>query len=426
MFNRGGQDDLKNKITAAGLEVVMTDLLPPEQADQEAQKIDLAALVNDLIAQAISARASDIHIEPQEDRVLVRFRIDGMLREIMTLPWSLKFPLAARVKIMANLDIVEKRLPQDGRIKIRFAGRDIDLRVSTMATMFGEKVVIRIHDKSVQKHKIDQLGFSAEDLCRYRQLIKNSHGMILITGPTGSGKTTTLYATISELCSQEKNIVTIEDPVEYVLKGVNQTQVNPGAGITFAIGLRAILRQDPDVVMVGEIRDQETASIAVRAATTGQLVLSTMHTIDAPGALTRLIDMGVEPFLISSSVLCIVSQRLVRLCCEFCREAYEPAGDSPERMLLDAENGGAVCLYRSRGCEHCGYTGFKGRTGIFEILPLTAEIRRLVGKKASSDEIRKTATEQGMITFREDGIKKAMMGVTTLSEVMRVTYSDLV
>ncbi|MEW6276615.1 MAG: ATPase, T2SS/T4P/T4SS family [Bacillota bacterium] len=381
-------------------------------------------LVDSIIARAIRVRASDIHIEPQESKVLVRFRQDGLLREVVVLSPQSRLPLISRLKIMAGLDITEKRLPQDGHIQIKFAGRDVDLRVSSLPTIFGEKIVLRILDKGSSLLPIEALGFDDYNFTRFINLLRHSGGMILITGPTGSGKTTTLYAVLNKLRTPALNIQTIEDPVEYVLEGINQTQVNVKAGLTFAAGLRSILRQDPDIIMVGEIRDRETAEIAVRAATTGHLVLSTLHTSDAAGALTRLIDMDVEPFLVASTVLGVVSQRLVRLLCPHCRQSYQPSPDAPERMFAGTSLPNEVTLYLPGGCEHCDQTGYRGRISIQEVLNVTGGIRNMINQKCSAGEIKRRATQEGMITLRQDGVQKALRGITTLQEVMRVAYSE--
>lgn len=427
-------DALKKAFTLSGLEKAFTEV-PAGTEAAEMQVLDLAAerpegsegplvrLVNSLIVQAVNEKASDIHIEPQEKKVLVRFRRDGLLREVMTLSPQIRLPLVSRVKIMAGMDIAEKRLPQDGRIQIKLGGRNIDLRVSSMPTIFGEKIVLRILDKSVGIMPIDELGFEEYNLSRFLNLLRHAYGMVLITGPTGSGKTTTLYAVLNRLRSPELNIVTIEDPVEYVLEGINQTQVNVKAGLTFAYGLRSILRQDPDVIMVGEIRDRETAEIAVRAASTGHLVFSTLHTNDAAGALTRLIEMGVEPFLVASSVLGVVAQRLVRVLCPSCRQKYAPAPDAAERMFMGAAPTDDVTLYAPGRCARCDQTGYLGRVSIQEVLTVTKSIRSLVNQKLPADEIKRRAKEEGMVTLQQDGIGKARRGLTSMQEVMRVAYT---
>lgn len=381
-------------------------------------------LVNTVIRQAINDKASDIHIEPLKEQVRVRFRIDGLLHESSVLPKSALSSLVTRLKILANLDIAEKRLPQDGRFQIRYGKKEVDLRVSTLPTVFGEKVVMRLLAKSTNILKIDQLGFEQRNLQVFSGVIRHSYGMILITGPTGSGKTTTLYAVVNELNNKERNIVTIEDPVEYVMPGVNQTQVNNKAGMTFAAGLRSILRQDPDIIMIGEIRDAETAAIAVKAATTGHLVLSTLHTNDAAGAVTRLIDMGVEPFLVASSVVGVICQRLVRLLCPDCKEAYTPAPESPEREFLGIPAHQPITLYRAGSCSKCNHIGYRGRTTIEEVLPISNTIRQMAKQRASEQEIKAQARDEGMITMREDGINKALRGITSVKEIMRVAFTE--
>ncbi|MFZ5688127.1 MAG: GspE/PulE family protein [Bacillota bacterium] len=381
-------------------------------------------VVNSMIQQAVQARASDIHVEPLGDRVRVRFRVDGLLRDMMSLPKGSHPSIISRIKIMADMDIAEKRLPQDGRVQIRASNRQVDLRVSSMPTIFGEKIVIRILDKSARLVSLEDLGFSEAVLHRYRNLIKFAYGMILVTGPTGSGKTTTLYATLNEISSIDKNIITIEDPVEYILEGINQTQVHVKSGLTFAVGLRSILRQDPDVIMVGEIRDAETADIAVRAATTGHLVLSTLHTNDAAGAVTRLIDTGVEPFLVASSVIGVVAQRLVRKICPHCKASYQLPPDSPHRVFIGVDANAAISLYKGQGCRQCEYTGYRGRLAIQEVLAVSAQLRSLILEKASSEELKNQAVSEGMKTLKEDGIIKALEGLTTIEEVIRVAYAD--
>jgi type IV pilus assembly protein PilB len=382
-------------------------------------------LVNSIFLQAIEQDASDIHIEPQEHQIRVRYRIDGILREVMTLPGKIHSAVISRVKIMSEMDIAEKRVPQDGRIQFRLGSREIDLRVSTLPTMYGEKVVTRLLDKgSMESYMIENIGFEPLNLQRLTNALKSSYGMLLITGPTGSGKTTTLYAALNEINTIEKNIITIEDPVEYMLAGINQTQVNTKTGMTFAAGLRSILRQDPDIIMVGEIRDGETAEIAVKAATTGHLVLSTLHTNDSAGAITRLVNMDIEPFLVASSVLVAVAQRLARLICPECRQAYELPPGAPERLFIGVEPDKPVTLYKGAGCSNCGNTGYKGRLAIHEVLPVTAGIRQLILNSAAADEIKQKAVAEGMITLKMDGIEKAMQGLTTIEEVMRVAYVD--
>ncbi|MDW8155274.1 MAG: type II secretion system ATPase GspE [Armatimonadota bacterium] len=379
-------------------------------------------LVNVILDQAIREGASDIHIEPHRNGLHVRYRIDGVLHDVMSPPKNLKAALVSRIKIIANLDIAERRRPQDGRIHLKVDGRDIDLRVSTLPTMFGEKVVMRILDQSNALISLNRLGMASDVQAQWEELASKPYGMILVTGPTGSGKTTTLYATLSKINTLDKNIITVEDPVEYQLPRINQVQVNPKAGLTFATGLRSILRQDPDVIMVGEIRDRETAEIAVQAALTGHLVLSTLHTNDAPSAFTRLIDMGIEPFLITSSVIGVLAQRLARTICPKCKEAYRPPREAVRRLSEELAEEQDLVLYRGAGCEFCRQTGYKGRTGVYELLVVTDRIRERVVQRASSTEIRDVARSEGFRTMRDDGIRKVLEGVTTIEEILRVVY----
>jgi len=385
----------------------------------------IVRLVNSILVQSIAMGASDIHIEPQEAGVKVRFRVDGMLREVMELPKKVRGAMISRIKIMADMDIAEKRIPQDGRIQVKTTGKEIDMRISSLPTMYGEKIVMRLLDKSGMKgFKIEQLGFNPTNFKRFNNMLKNSYGIILITGPTGSGKTTTLYAGLNELNTIEKNIITVEDPVEYVLSGINQTMVNVKAGMTFAAGLRSILRQDPDIIMVGEIRDGETAEIAVKAAITGHLVLSTLHTNDAASSISRLVDMGIEPFLAASSILGVVAQRLLRRICPDCREPYLlPLGESPEREFMGLGPQDPVTLYQGRGCDKCSGTGYRGRLPIHELLIVTSGLRAIINRNESSDILKRHAVEEGMMTLKSDGLYKAALGHTSIQEVMRVAYT---
>ncbi len=375
-----------------------------------------------LIQRAIQERASDIHVEPYKDRVRIRYRIDGVLHDIMQLPKYVHAPLISRFKIMSNMNIAERRVPQDGRIHVRHAQQDYDLRVSVIPTTIGEKCVMRILDKQSIQVGLDQLGFSEKMLTQIHRLIQQPNGMILSTGPTGSGKTTTQYNIMTNLNSVEVNIITIEDPVEYQLDGLSQVHVNRKAGLTFAIALKYFLRQDPDIILVGEIRDLETSEIAIQAALTGHLVLSTLHTNDAPSTVTRLVDMGVEPFLISSSVIASISQRLARRICPHCKEPYEPRRD----MLLglgidpDAPEYKDVVFYHGTGCDACRGTGYRGRIGIFELMELNEEIAELIVRRASAGQIREAAIASGMTTLREDGLEKVVNGITTVEEITRV------
>lgn len=379
--------------------------------------------VNSIITGAVNESASDIHIEPGEEWLQVRYRIDGMLREVTVLPKKAGPPLVSRLKLLSSLDIAERRKPQDGRFNIKYSNKTVNLRVSTLPNIFGEKVVIRLFDKSSNLLKISQLGMDEKNYRKFNRILRYSGGMLLATGPTGCGKTTTLYAVLNEINSPEKNIVTIEDPVEYVLPGISQTQVNSKAGLTFALGLRSILRQDPDVIMVGEIRDAETAEIAVRSATTGHLVLSTLHTNDAAGALTRLIDMGIEPFMVASCVLGVVAQRLIRLICPKCKKSFQPNSKQLLHLNMPDENI-PVILHHGEGCRFCSFTGYRGRTGIYEVMPVNRKMREMINKKSSADLIREQAVRDGMITLKEAGINKALKGLTTIEEVMRVAYTE--
>ncbi|MBI5746745.1 MAG: type II secretion system ATPase GspE, partial [Nitrospirae bacterium] len=375
-------------------------------------------LVNTMIMQAVRDGASDIHIEPDQDLLRIRYRVDGMLHEVMSIPKHLHAGVISRIKIMADLDISEKRVPQDGRIQMRIGEKDIDLRISTLPTIFGEKIVMRLLDKSGIKLGLGEIGFSSDTFKRFSGMIRRPYGLILVTGPTGSGKTTTLYAALNSINSIDKNIITIEDPVEYQLKVVNQVQVYPKVGVTFASGLRSILRQDPDIIMVGEIRDSETATIAIQAALTGHLVLSTLHTNDAAGAIVRLVDMGAEQFLVASSLLCVVAQRLIRRICPRCKKAYQPPNDLLKSLGLKMVD---VSFMKGEGCQECRSTGYAGRDGIYELLCIDEGIRNLIASKASSSAIRSHAISNGFVTLREEGIKKALKGQTTVEEVLRVT-----
>ncbi len=374
--------------------------------------------INEILTLAIRSRASDVHFEPFRDRMRVRLRIDGVLKTVREIPVSKVPPVISRLKIMSNLDIAEKRLPQDGRIMVRLGGKEVDIRVSTLPTYFGERVVLRLLSKESILYSTKELGLLPDDYSLFSNLIKTPHGVILVTGPTGSGKTTTLYAVLSEINREEINIITVEDPVEYQLEGVSQVQVKPDIGLTFANALRSILRQDPDVIMVGEIRDRETAEIAVQAALTGHLVFSTLHTNDAPSSITRLVDMGIEPFLVASSVVGVVAQRLVRKVCPYCKVSYEPSNQELKDLGIPDFKG---LFYRGKGCEHCMGTGYLGRTAIYEILIVDKDVRKLILKGSDSDEIKEFAVKRGMRTLKMDGAEKVKMGITTPEEVLRVT-----
>jgi type IV pilus assembly protein PilB len=407
-------------------QIAADELAVDDDADLAREAVEDAPIVkfvNLLIAQAVADRASDIHVEPTETDLRIRFRVDGVLHEVMHSPRSIQGGVISRLKVMADINIAERRIPQDGRISLNVAGKGVDLRVATLPTVYGEKVVMRILDKAQARLSLPDLGFHPAVLPRFEACFRKPYGTILVTGPTGSGKSTTLYATLNVLNSTDKNVITVEDPVEFRLPGVNQVQVNPKAGLTFASALRSILRSDPDIVLVGEIRDRETATIAIEASLTGHLVLSTLHTNDAASTPMRLVEMGVEPFLVVSALDCVVAQRLARKLCDRCREEYEPTpGELTEAgwpaALLKAE--GPPLLYRAVGCAACSRTGYRGRLAVHEVMVMSEDIRRMVVERYSSDDIKKTALAQGMLTLREDGLVKVAQGKTTLEELFRV------
>ncbi|MDX9767975.1 MAG: type II secretion system ATPase GspE, partial [Ectothiorhodospiraceae bacterium] len=379
-------------------------------------------MVNLIITRAIESRASDIHIEPFEGTLKVRYRIDGVMHEVESPPARLTAAIISRLKIMAHLNIAERRLPQDGRIQLRVQGKEIDLRVSSVPTMHGESVVMRILDKGSITLDLDAMGFHPEVLARFKDVLALPHGIVLVTGPTGSGKTTTLYAALARLNTPERKILTVEDPVEYQIAGVNQIQANPKIGLDFAHALRSIVRQDPDVIMIGEMRDQETARIAIQSALTGHLVLSTVHTNDAASGVTRLVDMGLEPYLLTATVNCIMAQRLVRRLCPHCAEAFEAPPELVADLGLDRyAEARPHRLWRARGCPECADTGYHGRTAIHELLMMDEPIQRLVLAHADAETIEKAARARGMLTMYEDGLRKALSGITTVEEVLRVT-----
>lgn len=399
-----------------------TENLDLDQLRGQGEEGPVVKVVNLILVQALKEKASDIHIEPFEKTLKLRYRVDGNLIEASSPPKSLQLPMASRIKILAGLDIAERRLPQDGRFRIRVAGKEIDLRISFLPTIYGEKIVIRILDKSALSGSIEMLGLDERTLGLFQKAIDAPNGMILVTGPTGSGKTTTLYTVLQALNSPEYNIVTVEDPVEYQLAGINQVAVRTEVGLTFGSALRSILRQDPDIVMIGEIRDQETADIAVKAALTGHQVLSTLHTNDAAGAISRLDDMGVEPFLISSSVLLTCAQRLVRRICPNCKEEFVPEPELFEKLKIPELVG--ETFYRGAGCDRCKGRGYSGRAAVLEVLPVSEAIRRLIVKRAPASVIKNQAVQEGMKTLRMAGIDKAREGITTLEEVLRSTAED--
>jgi len=411
----------------------VTDLeaLAQELSNQEPQDLleasdeaPIIRLVNSLLQQAVKERASDIHIEPFERDIRVRFRIDDLLYEPMhRLPRAIQSSITSRIKIMGGLNIAEKRLPQDGRIRLKIAGRDYDVRLSTVPVAHGERVVMRLLPRTTEMLNLEKLGFNEAHLQVWEKLIARPNGIVLVTGPTGSGKTTTLYGALSRINTADRNIITIEDPVEIQLPGTGQIEVNPKIGLTFASGLRSVLRQDPNVILVGEIRDVETAEIAIQASLTGHLVFATLHTIDAPSAITRLVDMGVEPYLVASSLVAVLAQRLIRVLCTRCKEPWEP---TPEQLaeIGIRSRGGAVSIYRPAGCEHCNHTGYRGRIGIFELMLIDDEIRALVTVNTDSKTIKRKAMDKGMHSLRADGARKVLSGQTSLAEVLRATEDE--
>jgi len=403
-----------------GIEMTEDEELSLDRLIARAEEAPVVKLVDLIIRQAIDERASDIHIEPYKDKISLRYRIDGKLYEIPPPAKHLHLPIISRIKILAKLDIAEKRLPQDGAFMVKLEERPIDLRISTIPTIYGEKIVLRILDRSVVILDLNKLGFEAKQLELVRKAINSPYGLVFLTGPTGSGKTTTLYAALNEIKSPTKNIITIEDPVEYRLEGINQVQIKPEIGLTFANALRSFLRQDPDIIFVGEVRDLETAEICIRSALTGHLVLSTLHTNDAPSAINRLIDIGVEPYLITPSLLAVVGQRLVRKLCQECKEAYEPSEQQLGGIKLKTD-----LIYKAKGCSKCNQTGFRGRSCITEVMVVNDQIREMIGQKRTFQELRKVAREIGMQTLYESAIRKVEEGITSLEEAISVTLGDV-
>ncbi len=398
----------------------------PAQDTKEQQPLiagkEIIELVDSIIRLCVEERATDIHIEPDEEEMRVRCRVDGFLREFKTYPKDVQLPLTSRIKVLAGLDISEKRVPQDGRFQFELNDRKLDLRVSTLPTVLGEKIVMRVLDKAMVIMDLDKLGFLSHDQKKFEELIRRPYGMILVTGPTSSGKTTTLYSALSTINTVEKNILTVEDPVEYRLKMINQVQVNPRAGLTFAAGLRSFLRQDPNVIMIGEIRDLETGEIAIQSALTGHLVLSTIHTNDAPSTITRLIDMKIDAFLVASAVSGILAQRLIRTICENCKEPYTPNEETLRNLNFDT--GAACTFYKGKGCDACKGSGYRGRIGIYELMIINDAVRELILANAPAVEMRRLAKQHGMSTLREDGLKKVVNGITTIEEVLRATAEE--
>jgi general secretion pathway protein E len=413
----GTAREVLQELEGEDLSTIATELGQPQDLLDLTDEGPVIRLLNSILSEAVKERVSDVHIEPYERELLVRFRIDGILYEKLSPPKIIQDALVSRVKIMSGLNIAEKRLPQDGRIRVLVAGRDVDIRVSIIPTFYGERAVLRLLDKKKGVLSLTDIGLGEVAVRTLERMLNRTSGIILVTGPTGSGKSTTLYAALNRVNSSEKNIITIEDPIEYQIRGIGQIQVNPKIDLTFAGGLRSILRQDPDIIMVGEIRDAETAEIAIQASLTGHLVLSTLHTNDAATAVTRLVDMGIEPFMIASSLTAVVAQRLVRIICPHCREEYRPV-DLHAGVTLPEK------LYRGRGCDKCFGLGTLGRTAIYEILPIDQELCSMIIRRCHSGEIKEYAVARGMKTLRDDGIARAAAGVTTIEEVLRVTQDD--
>lgn len=421
----GTAEEVMDNVAEEDLSAVATEFEKPRDLLELTEDAPIIRLLNALFQQALKEKASDIHIEPFEKELEVRMRLDGILRKVLSPPKIIQDALISRVKIMANLDIAEKRLPQDGRIRLLIGGQDIDVRVSIVPTSSGERAVMRLLNRKQGLIGLGELGIDTDDVERMEELLTGTNGIILVTGPTGSGKTTTLYAALNRISTEEKNVITVEDPVEYQLNGIGQIQVNPKVGLTFATGLRSILRQDPDVIMIGEIRDFDTAEIAIQASLTGHLVLSTLHTNDAPSAVTRLIDIGVEPFLVASALVAVLAQRLVRVICAECKESYEISGI--ERSYFSDSSfaaGQPAVLYRGRGCQSCRGSGYSGRTGLYELLSVDNQTRQMISDKVGAQVIKNHAAAKGMRTIYMDGLNKVAAGLTTLQEVVRVSQKD--
>jgi general secretion pathway protein E len=413
-------DDVIEDLEESDFEILTSAISETEDIMDMANEAPIIRLVNTFIKQAVTDRASDIHVEPYEKELVVRFRIDGILYNMYTPPKKYQGAVMSRIKIMANLNIAENRLPQDGRIQLKIAGKDIDIRVSTFPTYYGERIVLRILNKSDMSFDLNSIGFDDHTLEEFNNLIKKTYGIVLVTGPTGSGKSTTLYSVLTRLKSEDVNILTVEDPIEYQIPGIGQMQVKPGINLTFASGLRSILRQDPDIVMVGEVRDLETAEIAVQAALTGHRVFSTLHTNDAASGITRLIDMGIEPFLITSSVNAYLAQRLIRKICPKCKDAYKPTPKMLAELGLKHSQLKGGKLFHGKGCDECLKTGYSGRLGIFELLVLTPGVRKMIMEHSEAPLIKECAVKEGMKTLLQDGLNKAIEGITTVEEVLRV------
>jgi general secretion pathway protein E len=415
-------DEVAEELDAQNLDQLVDEVASSDDLLDVVNRPPVIRLVNDVLFRALQMRASDIHIHPFETRIQIRYRVDGILYDTLSLNRNVLPLVISRIKVMAGMDIAERRMPQDGRCSVRLGQREIDLRVSTVPTSYGERAVLRILDKSTGLLSLEQLGFWEEDRKRFDKMINNSHGVIFVTGPTGSGKSTTLYACLNRLDASQKNIMTVEDPIEYQLSGISQMQVASKKGMTFVNALRHLLRQDPDVIMVGEVRDEETARTAIQSSLTGHLVFSTLHTNDAAGAVSRLLDFNIEPYLVSSSMICVLAQRLLRRVCKHCKEEYTPAEHDIRELGLDPAD--KHVYYAGTGCDKCFNTGYRGRTGIYELMTVDSEIREMIYKKETAGEIKKRAIANGLQTLRMDGTRKVLLGTTTIAEVLRVTQAD--
>jgi general secretion pathway protein E len=417
-------EEVAEELTGQNLDQLVDEVASSDDLLDVVNRPPVIRLVNDILFRALQLRASDIHIHPYEAKIQIRYRIDGILYDTLSLNRNVLPLIISRIKVMAGMDIAERRMPQDGRCSVRLGQREIDLRVSTVPTSFGERSVLRILDKSTGLFTLDELGLSKEDLGSFDGIINRSHGVIFVTGPTGSGKSTTLYACLNRIDSVQKNVMTIEDPIEYQLGGISQMQVASKKGVTFVNALRHVLRQDPDVIMVGEVRDEETAAMCIQSSLTGHLVFSTLHTNDAAGAVSRLLDFGVEPYLVSSSLIAILAQRLLRRICSFCKETYKPSATELKELAMDPELLKDAEFHQGTGCDKCFDTGYRGRIGIYELMPINEEVRELIYRRESAGTIKKKALQFGMKTLRMDGARKAIAGTTTVAEVLRITQAD--
>jgi general secretion pathway protein E len=419
-------EEVAEELDSQNLDQLVDEVAASDDLLDVVNRPPVIRLVNDILFRALQLRASDVHVHPYESKIQIRYRVDGILYDVLSLNRNVLPLIISRIKVMAGMDIAERRLPQDGRSSVRLGQREVDLRVSTVPTSFGERCVLRILDKSTGVFALDELGLWADDLARLDSLLNRAHGVIFVTGPTGSGKSTTLYACLNRINSAEKNVITIEDPIEYQLTGISQIQVASKKGMNFATSLRHVLRQDPDVIMVGEVRDVETARMAIQSSLTGHLVFSTLHTNDSAGAVSRLLDLGVEPYLVSSSLIAIMAQRLVRRVCPDCRQPATPTAKDLNELGLGApEQNGNAKFYVGKGCERCFQTGYRGRTGIYELMLITDEIQDLIYQRATAGSIKKVALQAGMQTLRMDGARKVLAGITTVAEVLRVTQADI-